>query len=145
MPLDEEDKLIVRIVVYIAAAAVLLIALMLWGCPQYGVWTEGLAGEAEFRRAEQNRRIAVEEARAKAEAAELLAQAEVVRATGVAQAQKIINQTLTDRYIQWMMADKLSEQASVVYVPTEAQIPLLEAGRSVKVPKSNIVWEGEPE
>ena len=115
----------------IIATSIMLILLSLWGCPVYNVWQQGLAGEAELKRAEQNRKIAVQEANAKKDSAELLADAEVIRAHGVAKAQDIINATLTERYIQWMMAEKLSDRATIIYVPTEAQIPILEAGRFV--------------
>ena len=35
------------------------ICLGLWGCPHYHVWQQGLAGEAELRRTQQNRQIAI--------------------------------------------------------------------------------------
>jgi hypothetical protein len=101
------------------------------GCysyPQYNVWQQGLAGQAELKRAEQNRQIKIQEARAIKESAKDLAEAEVIRAGGVAKAQEIINQTLTARYIQWLMAESMGEQTcDVRYIPTEANLPILEA------------------
>jgi predicted Holliday junction resolvase-like endonuclease len=101
------------------------------GCyafPKYNVWQQGLAGQAELKRAEQNRQIKIQEARAIKESAKDLAEAEVIRAGGVAKAQEIINQTLTARYIQWLMAESMSEQTcDVRYIPTEANLPILEA------------------
>jgi hypothetical protein len=101
------------------------------GCysyPKYNVWQQGLAGQAELKRAEQNRQIKIQEAAAIKESAQPLADAEVIRATGVAKAQAIINETLTVRYIQWLMAESMSEQACEVrYIPTEANLPILEA------------------
>ncbi len=103
------------------------------GCytyPQYNVWQQGLAGQAELKRAQQNRQIKIEEAAAIKESAKDLAEAEVIRAGGVAKAQEIINQTLTSRYIQWLMAESMSEQTcDVRYIPTEANLPILEAKR----------------
>lgn len=129
MALDEEDKALMKWLTWGLLVFLFISALMMWGCPQYNVWTSGLGGEAELRRAEQNRKIAIEEARATQESAALLAEAEITRAEGTAKAQAIINHTLTDRYIQWMMAEKLSSNAMVIYVPTESQIPVLEATR----------------
>ncbi len=44
-----------KIVFHIVGFLVGLLSLALWGCPQYNVWEQTLAGEAEFKRAEQNR------------------------------------------------------------------------------------------
>jgi hypothetical protein len=109
-----------------------IIALMV-GCPHYNVWQQGLAGQAELRRAEQNRQIAIQEARAKQESATLLAQAEVERAKGVASANKIIADGLkgNDEYLRYLWIDRLasSQHREVIYIPTEANLPILEANR----------------
>ena len=42
---------------------VLVVALMMWGMPNYKVYARELSGKAELREAEWNRQIAVEEAR----------------------------------------------------------------------------------
>ena len=108
--------------------AVLIAAAMLYGCPKWNVYAEELGGRAELARAESNRKITVAEAEAKEAAAESLAAADVIRAAGVAKAQTIINDTLTDRYIRWLQAESISEQeCDIRYVPTEAQLPILEA------------------
>ena len=62
------------------------IVVLFWAVPIYHVWEQGQQGSAELRRAESNRKIAVQEAEAKHEAAKHLAQAEVERARGVAEA-----------------------------------------------------------
>lgn len=101
-----------------------------WAYPNYNVWQQGLAGEAELKRAEQNRKIAVQEAQAKAEAAQMLAKAEVERAKGVAEANKIIGDSLrgNESYLRYLWVMGLqTNQMQVVYVPTEANLPLLEA------------------
>jgi hypothetical protein len=36
----------------------------MWGCPRYNVWQQEMSGRAEFAKAEQNRRILIEEAAA---------------------------------------------------------------------------------
>ncbi len=111
-----------------------MIGLGMWGCPQYHVWEQGLAGQAELRRAEQNRMIAVQEALAKKESAKLLGEAEVERAGGLAEANKIVGQSLGGpenylRYLWIQQIDKVSGQ--VIYIPTEAGLPLSEAGRGL--------------
>lgn len=105
----------------------------LWGCPRYIVYQQELAGKAELARAESNRQIAVREAQAKMDAAKLLADAEIARARGVAEANRIIGEGLKghDEYLRYLWIsniDKVSGQ--IIYVPTEASLPILEATRS---------------
>ena len=68
------------------------------------------------------------------EAATLEAQAEIERAKGVAEANKIIGDSLkgNEAYLRYLWIQGLQEGATpqVVYVPTEAGLPILEAGRT---------------
>ena len=84
--------------------------------------------KAEFAKAEQNRRIKIEEAKANLEAEKLNAQAEIERAKGAAEAIKIENGSITPTYIQylWVRQQNLSAN-KVIYIPTEASLPILEA------------------
>ena len=59
-------------------------------------------GKAKYAKAEQNRKIKIEEAKANLEAEKLNAQAEVERAKGAAQAIEIENGKLTTTYIQYL-------------------------------------------
>jgi len=120
-------------VIAIIVLVLVLIAGGMWGCPHYNVYQQRLAGEAELRRAEQNKQIEIEVARAKMEAADLLGQAEVARARGVAEANKIIGDSLRDNeaYLRYLWINNLSEGdvPTIIYIPTEAGLPILEAGR----------------
>ncbi len=103
--------------------------------PYVNVWQQGLSGEAELARAEQNRQIVVNEAMAKQEAAKYWAQAEIERAKGVAEANKIIANGLggPEGYLRYLYIDGLQEAnrngSQVIYIPTEAGLPILEAGK----------------
>jgi predicted aminopeptidase len=122
----------VNIIVVVVIALVILIAGGMAGCPTYNVWQQGLAGQAELKRAEQNRQIQVEEALALKESAVLLAEAEVLRAHGVAEANEIIGQSLKDNeaYLRYLWINGLQDGSSeIIYVPTEANLPILEATR----------------
>lgn len=115
----------------------MLIAVGLVGCPQYAVYEQRLTGEAELARAQQNRQIAVNEAQAKLDAAKLLAQAEVERAKGVASANQVISGSLkgNDEYLRYLWITEVAGRGvskEIVYIPTEANIPLLEAGKRAK-------------
>ncbi len=119
--------------------AVIAIGLMIWGAMAvsrvYNVWAYKKAGEAQLAEATYSRQIAVKEADAKASAAVELAKAEIIRARGVAQANKIIGQSLNhnESYLRYLWIQTLESQHNkVIYVPTEANLPILEAGRLSK-------------
>ena len=100
--------------------------------PKYNIWAAEQEGMAQYAQAEQNRKIAVLEAKAKFEAALALAEAEVARANGVAHANEIIGASLknNESYLRWLWIQNLeSGSNSVIYIPTEAGLPLLEAGK----------------
>jgi hypothetical protein len=109
-----------------------LVGALLYIIPQYNVWSKGLKGKAELREAEWNRQIAIEEAQAELEAAKLKKESDVIRAEGIAEANRIISKTLTPEYIKWKWVEGLHDGSSeVIYVPTEANIPILEAGKHI--------------
>ena len=111
----------------------LLIAVGMWGCPQYNVYSQKMQGQAILAHAQSSREVAVAEAKAKMESAELLAQAEITRAGGVAKANLIIGESLkgNDAYLRYLWIQNLenSKEHQVIYVPTEAGLPILEARR----------------
>jgi hypothetical protein len=100
--------------------------------PHYNVWQQEMSGKAEFAKAEQNRKIKIEEAKANLEAEKLNAQAEIERAKGAAEAIKIENGSITPAYIQylWVRQQSSLNDKTVIYIPTEANLPLLEANRN---------------
>jgi regulator of protease activity HflC (stomatin/prohibitin superfamily) len=118
---------------------VLVIIAGMGGCPAYGVYTNRMTGQAELARATANRQIAVQEAVAKREAAVELARAEVERAKGVAGANAIIAESLkgNEAYLRYLWITEVAavgkDGKTVVYVPTESNLPILEANR-VKQP-----------
>ena len=77
-----------------AIVALILVGGGLYGCPQYQVYQQRLTGEAELAGADYNRQVAVREHRPKRTPASLLAEAEIARAKGVAQANQIIGDSL---------------------------------------------------
>lgn len=129
---EEEKKQSRRITILVIAATILtivLITILMVIIPTYRVWSQEMKGKAEFAQAEQNRRIKVEEAKANLEAEKLNAQAEIERAKGAAEAIKIENGQLTTTYIQylWVRQQSNNQIQKIVYIPTEASMPILEA------------------
>lgn len=115
----------------IFVVVLLVVGVGLWGCPQYNIYQSRLAGEAELANAEYSKKVAVQTAQAKLDSAKMLADAEIIRAQGVAQANKIIGESLkgNEAYLRYLWIDKLElDKGQVIYVPTEAGLPILEAG-----------------
>lgn len=105
---------------------------LFFALPAWNVWRAGLSGEADLRQATQNRQIAIQEAKAKHEAASELAAAEIERAKGVAQANIIIGNSLKDNqgYLRYLWIEAIhTTKNQVIYIPTEGGLPILEAGK----------------
>ena len=111
-----------------------LVIFGMWGCPQYNVYNQKMEGQALLAHAQSSKEVAVAEAKAKMESAALLAEAEVARAKGVAKANEIIGQSLKDNeaYLRYLWITEVannSQGRTVVYIPTETNLPILEATR----------------
>ncbi len=65
----------------------------------------------------QQKQFELEQARKEAEI-------EVARAEGAAKAQAIIRETLSDSYLQYLWIQTLNENPNVIYVATEANLPI---------------------
>ncbi|UOF82020.1 stomatin-like protein [Caudoviricetes sp.] len=114
---------------------VVLVIILMGVMPMYSVYSQRLAGEAELAKANYSKQVAVQEAQAKMDAAKMLAQAEVERAKGVAQANILIGDSLknNEAYLRYLFVNNLENtHDQVIYVPTEANLPILEAGRHPK-------------
>ena len=123
-----------RAIMIVMMVIMTAIALLMWGCPKYKVYNQKMAGEAILAHAQASREVAVAEAKAKMESADFLAQAEVKRAEGVAKANKIIGDSLSNNeaYLRYLFINNLAENPQqVIYIPTEAGLPILEAGARV--------------
>ena len=123
-------------IIVIGFVVLLVIGIILgfmFGIPVYKVWSSSKAGEAELAQAEYNRQIIVRTAQAKKDSSQLEADAEVIRAGGVAKANEIVANGLggPEGYLRYLYIHMLSEQQDkqIIYIPTEAGLPILEAGK----------------
>jgi regulator of protease activity HflC (stomatin/prohibitin superfamily) len=118
------------VAIVFGAGFVVVIALLFIGGPMYNVWQQSLAGKAELQKAEYTRQVAVLEAQAKKDSAQQLADAEIIRAQGVAKANQIIGDSLKDNreYLQYLYITGLEEGSNkgnvTIYVPTEGGMPV---------------------
>lgn len=116
----------------LAGVGAVLLIVVLIGYPQYRVYSQRLSGEAALAEAQSSRQVAILEARAKKESAIQLAEAEVIRAHGAAQANAILQNSLggPEGYLRYLQIQALeSSKASLIYVPTEAGLPVTESRR----------------
>lgn len=127
------------VLLLIVVIATFLLAMLL--IPLWNVYRARLVGKAALAEAESESKVRVRNAMAEEEAAHHFANAEVIRAKGVAQAIDIIGHGLADNagYLRYLWIERLNQQdAAIIYVPTEGNLPILEAGRArdVIVPKN---------
>jgi len=121
-----KDEGSVGVVLFLFAMAVGVIALFMWGLPTYGVWRAGLQGEATLMRAEQEKKVQIEQAKAELESAKLRAEAIEI----VGKASKDFPEYRTQEFIgAFAEAMKDGSIDQIIYVPTEANIPIVESGR----------------
>lgn len=116
----------------IFVALIAFVIVLMFGLPMYNVWQQEMAGKAEMAKAEQNRKILIEEAKARLEAEKLNAQAEVERARGMAEAMKLENGTLNSTYNQYLFIrtlEKLADKGDlpqIIYMPSEGLVPVMD-------------------
>lgn len=119
----------------VAAGILLLFVLTGAGCeyiPKYNVYQQEMSGLAHLAEAQSSRQVAVLEAHAKMESAKSLAQAEIIRAEGAAKANHILQNSLggPEGYLRYLQIQALGDtNAKMIYVPTEAGLPVTEASR----------------
>jgi regulator of protease activity HflC (stomatin/prohibitin superfamily) len=127
--MDDDFKNVYRIGMVGAAILISTIGGCMYGMPKYNVYHQQMEGEAELAKANFSKQTAIQEAHAKMESAKLLADAEVIRAEGVAKANKIIGDSLNNNeaYLRYLYINNLEHsQNQIIYVPTEANLPILE-------------------
>jgi regulator of protease activity HflC (stomatin/prohibitin superfamily) len=112
---------------------------ILWvlvGYPHWRVWSSHQRGLADLQQAKNEQQIQIAQAQSRLDAAELNKRAAIIEAEAVAEQIKAIGGELThhDLYLRWQWIKMMEERPdegdhSVIYVPTEANLPILEANR----------------
>lgn len=112
----------------IGAFALIVITLILMaGIPPYKVWQQGQAGKARLMRAGQERKILVEQAQAELEAAEHRVKAISIVGQAAKDFPEYRLQEFMGAFAEALQSDKIQK---IIYVPTEANIPIMEASRT---------------
>lgn len=112
-------------------------AMILWaliGEPKWKVWASHQEGLADLTRARNEQQIQIAEAQSRLDAAHLNKQAAIIEAEAVSAQIREIGAQLTahDLYLRWQwikMMDDSNSEREIIYVPTEANLPVLESMR----------------
>lgn len=99
---------------------------LFFGLPLWNVWRAGLSGEAELTRAEQTKKIMVETARAEKDASILRAEAIGIMGKAAKEFPEYRQQEFMQAFGEALREGNISQ---IIYVPTETNLPLLEAGK----------------
>jgi len=113
----------------IAVAIIVIILSFMFGVPPYRVWQQRLEGQAALAKAEQSRRVLVAQAQSEMEAAELRAKAIKIVGQAAKEFPEYRQQEFIGSFVHALESGKISQ---IVYVPTEANIPIIEAGRKIR-------------
>lgn len=141
-------------IILIAVLVVMSIPLLMYFMPIYNQYSKEMRGKAALKEAEWSKKIQIEDARAKEEAALMTAEAritlskakgqamvieaeaenqvDILRAKATAEANKIIGESLkgNSEYLRYLWIKNIqSEYGERIYIPTEAGLPILEAGQ----------------
>jgi regulator of protease activity HflC (stomatin/prohibitin superfamily) len=114
--------------IYTATVVFVLSAFLgcLFGYPHYKVWSAGMAGRASLMQAEQERKIQIEQAKAELESAKLRAEAISIVGKASKEFPEYRTQEFIGAFAEAIKSDKVEQ---IIYVPTEANIPIVEARR----------------
>jgi hypothetical protein len=117
---------------FIVGVILLVILLIsgIGGCmafgPQYNVYSQEMSGKAELARADQNRQILVTQAQAERDSAKLRAEAIEIMGRAAQDFPEYRQQEFMGAFGEALREGKIGQ---VIYVPTEANIPIMEAGK----------------
>ena len=141
--------------IFFAFILIVFILLAFWAWPNYNVYRQELNGRASLKEAEWSKQILIEEAKAREQAALMQAkarvtlaeaegkaqvvrakaegQADIERAIAAAEANRIIGESLknNEEYLRYIWIKGLHDgKGERIYIPTEAGLPILEAGKA---------------
>ena len=127
--MNEEDKDFIKNVLIIIGVIIFIITLMFGGMftyRHYSVWSMKMQGKAKLAEATQSRQIQVEQAKAELEASNHIAKAIEIVGKSAKKYPEYRNQMYIQAFAEALTMGKIKQ---IVYIPTEAGIPILEASK----------------
>ena len=121
-------------IISVILGIVFVIGLLMFIIPTYQVWSASKAGQAALAHADFEKQVQVVNAQANLQAQTFNAEAEIARAKGVAGANNIVKDSITEMYIRYLWVNTLDKTSNqIIYVPEGKDgLPISEAGRAVK-------------
>jgi len=121
-----------NITLYVVVGIIGLVTIM-FKLPTFTRYQVLLNAQNELAAQNYLKQVAIATAEAKNESAKFEAEAEITRAKGVAQAIQIIGDSLkgNESYLKYLWINNMGNNTGkdVIYVPTEANLPIIEAGK----------------
>ena len=118
-----------------AGGVFVILVWTIWLYPMWRVWAAHQRGLADLAQAKNEQAIQIAKAKARLDAADLNKKAAIIEAEAVAAQIKEIGDGLKEHslYLRWQWIKMMEERDGdeTIYVPTEAGLPILEAGRTV--------------
>ncbi len=118
-----EILVVVVIVAVIIAAAMFLM-------PKYRVYSQELRGQAALAEARSSKQVQVEQARGELESSKLRSEAIKIIGKAAQEYPEYRNQEFIGAFGEALREGQIEQ---IIYVPTEANIPILEAGKRGEV------------
>jgi hypothetical protein len=127
-----------RIIKIAGAGVVVVVALILvFGAvmPQLNLYRANTEKQAVIAEQKAESEAAEYRARSRVTQAEAESEAEIIRAGGIAEANRIIAESITPEYVDYLFVRALeTTDNQVIYVATESGLPVLEASRLTPAP-----------
>jgi len=123
--MDKEIAFWLGVAKWSVVTLVVIVTASMWGCPQYAVYSQRLHGEAELARAHSTRQVLVTQAQAERDSALMRAEAIAIVGKAAKDFPEYRTQEFIGAFAEAMHNGKINQ---IIYVPTEANIPILEAG-----------------
>ena len=119
---------------WLILSVIVFIGFLFWLYPNYHVWSSRKAGQADLAKATYEQKVQVAQADGRLQAAQKNKEAAIIEAEAVAAQIEEIGTGLQrhDLYLRWQWIKMMEESGAyreTIYVPTEANLPILEAGR----------------
>lgn len=116
----------------VVAVSISAVSVLAFGLPRYNVYTKSMNGKAQLMEAEYTRQTVVLEAQAKLDSAEKLKQVRIIEANGIAEANKIIGESLKNNpdYLTFLQIENIqqgAEKGNKTYfvAPNQAGLPII--------------------
>ena len=124
--IEELTGKVIGIIVGVVVFVMVLIFALMVGYRYYSVWSMEMQGKAKLAEATQSRQIQIEQARSEREAAALRAEAIAIVSKAAKEFPEYRLQEFLGAFAEALKEGNINQ---IMYVPTEANIPITEATR----------------